>query len=415
MKNLAFMCLFLTLVSCTDDRWSNYDSSGILLSNGMLLSNTQTSKLIIDPEFGIAFDCVILGCRQSRSIRITNGSGNPITIYKMELAKDSSSDFSLVENPAMMMRSKPISLAPREHLIVDVLYQPSDGSADGASLLIDWQGQQKLIPIRTRILGEKVAKTSDLSLNFGYVAVGQQKTLYFPIENTSTGNAVISITTDRDLKNSDVFTPEFEKKLYLNPGQKTKIPILFSPKEEGVFEHEIAFLIEGSTAPRIIARCMGTSVAKTKITFVDPKEGLVDFGTHPYGAIHKRTVTVRNEGHAPTALDVQLFSEPKNAFLLEELSSQNEMLLAPMETVTLSLIASPKIGGKNHGQLKIKPIVDDAASIFLPMSIFYFNRCTLRMRQFATVSYPKITLKRTTMSCSIGFVLIAHSGSVSRI
>ncbi len=370
MKNFPFILLLLTLVSCDNNRFANYDSPGMILSNGMLLLSTQTSKLIIDPEFGLAFDCVVLGCKQSRSIRIANGSGNPITIHKIELAKDSSTDFSLTENPAMLAAEKPFTLTPREHMIINVLYQPSDGAADNASLLIDWQDQHKVVPIHTRVLGEKLAKASASSLNFGYVAVNQQKTLYFFIENTSTGNAVVTISNEEKSKTDNIFTAAFENKLHLNPGQKANIPIVFSPKEDGVFEQEIAFIIEGSSKPRLVARCLGTSVPKAKISVIDPKDGLIDFGTQSYGAVHKKTVTIRNEGNAATTLNVHVLSQPENAFLIEENYLQKELFLAPMETVVLSLVASPKIGGKNTGQLKIKSISGEATSISLPLIIF---------------------------------------------
>jgi hypothetical protein len=260
-------------------------------------------------------------------------------------------------------------------------YRPSDGILDEAVLQVEWRAntlaksnfasQTREIPVRARVLGQRSAKALSSEVNFGYTRVGEQTTRYLPLENTSTGNATVTLVLDDQIAKSEslAFLVPLPKRIHLNPGQKFDVPVIFAPTQEGIFHQKIAFFIEGSDAPQIVATLLGTSISKRSVSLEGGSEGVLDFGTLRQGQSAQRTAVLRNVGNKPMHLRATL-DETSSVFQFASGAQAPEFTLAPMESTPILLTATPKKGGVEYGSIHIVSFDEKTSVAALRLSTY---------------------------------------------
>ncbi|MDA0713225.1 MAG: hypothetical protein O2897_04475 [bacterium] len=363
--SLFSLSLIILIASC-----SNQDLQSINKPNNYM-KNIIPPKLEVTPQLGTAFDCVKLGCNQIKTIMLANRGGGKITIKKVLISPESSKDFTIIDS-FKITPDTPIVLAALESLELNIRFQPSDGINDTGSLLVYWEDSSDLkvssnvnlkeILLRTRVIGNKSVTSTFKELNFNYVKVSEHKTMFFPIENTSSGNAAITIKPSSPQSQINYFKVGIENPIHLNPGQKAQIPIVFTPNKENIFEEDVSFIIAGNNDSSLIVHCVGTSIATSQISIIEQKQTInqMEFGSVKEGNEVTRIIKIRNDGSTVETLNISLDNNELKSFHLSNANLLNSISLAPMETFDISIVASPQDGGVKKCILRIKDSNDNS-------------------------------------------------------
>jgi hypothetical protein len=318
------------------------------------LQTLSAPKLYVDPPFGASFECVLLGCKETRILTLENKGTQALILTLIRLSAHSSTDFTLAledqKKPIQPpQRENPLTLLPQTSVQALIQYTPSDGNIDQGWLWIEWinptdpQNPNAItrteMPLRTRSLGEARSDASTEPLTFGYVPVGESRVLNAAISNTSPHDAILTVRTVHWLPDSD---PAFSVGLGwdpdANPGEKIDVPIVLSPTRVGVFYGMLKVYLNDTRTPERVFYVRGSSFEKPTLEMVQPSQGYVDFGTLRTDETAQRTVVVRNIGGLPVALTPVVENDPTHVF---SVVSSNTTPLAPFEEQTFTFHTTP--------------------------------------------------------------------------
>ncbi len=270
-------------------------------------------RLYVDPPFGVAFSCVLLGCDTTATLRLENRGGGYLKLPAVRLAVDASVEFSLsFSRPAGDALERPTptaqySLGPGEAVLAHVTYRPTDGSSDSTYLQIDWydgsQDYEKAaierveLPVVARVLGAAHASLAEPQLSFGYVAVGEEVEAAVQIDNVSTTDGILEVvaaTFTADSPSVFYVPPGFNPRA--NPGDHVLVPVRFVPTSAEPYFGTLVLGTNDPDTPTQMVTVSGTAIEEAQVTVLDPDADALDFGHVFYGNELRDSVLLRNDG-----------------------------------------------------------------------------------------------------------------------
>ena len=180
-------------------------------------------KISVVPSL-IDFKSVVVGQKNSQTVKITNSSAASIDLQHLHV---SGSGFTLSSAKA------PVSLAPGKHVNLSIVFAPASAAEATGSLVIASSDFKAPVKIPLSGSGEKAAaalSASPASINFGSHAVKSSSAQTVTLKNT--GNISLSINSVR-LGGSSFSLSGLDKGVSLSPDQKLEFQIWFHPSASG--------------------------------------------------------------------------------------------------------------------------------------------------------------------------------------
>lgn len=329
-------------------------------------------RLYVDPPFGVGFECVSVGCDETRAFRVQNRGDGEVALRLVRLSTGSSGDFEIhlagVDGaPAPLFPSveAPLTLAANESFDVVVTYTPSDARVDEGEVWIDWydgalapedaSAERVKMPLTTRILGDAVAELETPQLNFGYVAPGERVTLPVKITNATEGSAVLALEVPVFDPASDphfALEPLPVTTLYVNPGETLEVPLAFSPTDVDWYEGVLYVPTNDGARPQLSISLLGTSIQEPYFAVLQPTNWTVDFGQVRVGTEATRQVKLRNLGGQPLTVTATLPIGADQGFTTPIPLGTPLPTIAPLGEVTFDVVSSPLLGGDVLGEMR---------------------------------------------------------------
>ncbi len=329
-------------------------------------------RLYVDPPFGVGFDCVSVGCAQTRTFHVDNRGGGEVAIRLVRLSVDSAGDFDISlasesggEAPLFPSTDDPIHLSAGKGFDVVVKYTPSDAVADEGALWIDWYdgktpakdaaAERETIPITTRVLGEAAAELETPELNFGYVTPGETVTLPVRVTNTTEGSAVLAVEVPTFDPLSDphfALAPVPASTIFVNPGETVDIPVSLSPDAVDWYSGVLYLPTNDGARPQLVVNLLGTSIQEPFFAVLQPTDWSVDFGQIRIGNTGTREVKLRNLGGQPLSVTATMPLGGDVGFATPIPLGTALPTIPPLGEVTFEVMASPPHGGDVAGQMR---------------------------------------------------------------
>jgi hypothetical protein len=361
----------------------------------------RAPRLHVDPPFGLGFDCVELGCEQSRELVIANKGGGIIELTMVRPTLDTSQDFFVTllerspdgtehELPAPRRPESvtaagvgPLELREERTVVVRVRYVPSDAEADRGAVLIEYHDglrrddespyQRVQMPLHTRVMGQARATVLASEINFGHVPVNEQKTVHIVLQNVSQGNSILEVNaaevteaagTDADGETGastnvpSAFSLGFGWSPLANAGEVIEVPVHFVPEREGAFWGTVVLRTNDPEQAETRVQLRGLSADGARLAIIEPAHGGLDFGVVRYGQTRRRSVTVRNHGASTVDITVQVQAGVDGEFRVAE-SGTGLPRLGPFDETVVWIEYRAVSAGPATGTLHI--LTDDAA------------------------------------------------------
>ena len=200
---------------------------------------TAAEKISVIPSV-IDFKGVVVGQKNSQTIKVTNSSSDSISLKSLRV---SGTGFSIPSTKV------PLVLAPGRHANLSVVFDPPAAVDESGSLVISSADLKTPILIPLSGSGEKAAPKLTLSpnsLNFGTRAIKSSTSQSVVLTNT--GNLALSISS------VSVANPEFSvsgisKGVSLSPDQKLEFHVWFHPTAGGKASATISLNSSAGLAP----------------------------------------------------------------------------------------------------------------------------------------------------------------------
>lgn len=344
--------------------------------------NNDPPRFFADPPFGVGFECVTIGCDTEKPLSLENRGGGTLGIALVRPTVDTSSDYTIAradgeplpftgsdddENDA----SAHVLLGASEKLALIVSYVPTDGELDQGAVLVehydaalpfvDAAPVEDEIAISARALGTPAAVLPIAVLDFGFVELGDDKTLELVIENAADESVLTVGPLDRADGTAAVFHPGDPRdwgQRFANPGVSAIYKVVFTPTSADAFFGELVLATNDPLRPEVRVLVQGTAIAEPRLAVVDP---IGDLALAPVRAGETRTgvVTIRNLGGAPLDATPSLFAGEELGLSVAPL--EGIIGIAPLATAQVTVSLTSSNGGAVNGILKI--IANDPATL----------------------------------------------------
>ncbi len=345
-------------------------------------------RFYADPPFGIGFDCVVVGCEQDKHIVVENRGGGALMVSLARLSTDTSTDFTLrrADDGNLPNPDNQLTLAGGETVELVVTYVPSDGRPDegaivfehydGATPYIESTPRTDEIPVTTRSLGSAVATLSagDV-LDFGYVALGESKTLNIQVQNDGT-DAVLRVgptsveESSADDGSPEVFAPPAPGAWgedFANPAGIVEIPVTYTPVAAEASFGAVLVQTNDGAFPSLRVALMGTAIPTPRLAVIDPMSGTLALAGTRVGVERNGTITVQNLGGQP--LDVAAAITAGAELGLSLLDPPSVTALVPLATASFTVHLQNDVGGAVAGQALLTSNDPDApAGVPVPIT-----------------------------------------------
>ena len=386
------LCLTLfTINGCQEDGASvncttNPEKCGVNVE-------TVPARLYVDPPFGLGFGCVLMGCDEAKVLTLENRGGGQLAITSVRFKDGSSGDFSFAlfndeEDPAdealpSPTIEDPLKIKDSRTKALAVTYEPTDGIADEAILIIDAHDASLPykdsvlttveVPLRSRVLGSVAFAPSSEDINFGYVAPDETVEATLTLDNTSENDAVLTLAALNLTDDSDVFSFVFPENPHANPGEGIEIKLSFTPSDFQDYEGQLNVATNDTAQPLIAINLRGTAFSEPGLR-VTPSVGEgIDFGAVRFGDTDVWELQLYNAGGAPLTVTPSvsaLGDTDPNVFYLGVPSGDALAEIPPLESITLSVYATPVGGGPQEGVLQLETTDPNNPLITVTLAVF---------------------------------------------
>ncbi len=231
-----------------------------------------------------------------------------------------------------------------------------------------------------------------LSLDFGTVVAGQNRSLNVTISNPGTAPLVISSATFSNA----AFTSTATLPVTVAPSGTAAIAVRFAPAAAGAVAARVEFVSNDPATPRVTVNLTGTgSAPPANAPRIEPSRPSVDFGTVSPGSQNTQPLQVRNTGNA--VLEISSLTIADSRFTLVGVGVP--ISIQPQSSVSWTVRLAP---GPNTGAIASTLTVtsNDPATP------------SLRIALTATVSgvaiAPRLTLSQTTID--FGAIQVGQQG-----
>lgn len=313
--------------------------------------------LLIYPE-PVDFGEVLGGESKTIHVTIENWATSTTSIVNTFLQPGSSEDFDQVLTPKY-----PISLAPGDKAIVDIVYTPTEGNSDVGTwvVVINEAGVQKLREVE--LLGKEVGPELSVSpptLDFGWVAVNGSSTLELTVHNMGAHDLRIKSITMAAGSNGDLRVDDAPNAVAeIESGDKAVYHVTFAPTEYFAATSDpiggVAIETNDNDEGLVVVPVYGNIDAP--FIKVDPMPS-VDFGIVAQNWEIPRTLTITNVGHAPLVIDPMEISDNSAAeeFVLDpddEFGGTATLAADESINVTVTFTNLGAATGQEIGKLRI--------------------------------------------------------------
>ncbi|MBI1949599.1 MAG: choice-of-anchor D domain-containing protein [Deltaproteobacteria bacterium] len=333
-------------------------------------------RFYADPPFGIGFDCVVVGCAQEKHVIVENRGGGKLMVSLTRLSTDTSTDFTLrrADGVELPNPDNQLTLAGGETVELIVTYLPSDGRPDegaivfehydGAVPYIEAAPRTDEIPVTTRTLGSPVAAlASGDVLDFGYVALGESKTLNIQVRNDGT-DAVLRVgPTSAEDGSPAVFAPPTAGDWgedFANPADVVEIPVSYTPTAAEASFGAVLIQTNDGAVPALRVALQGTAIATPRLAIIDPDDGTLTLAGTRVGVERNGTITVRNLGGQPLDVATAITAGAEQGLSITEPAAITA--LAPLATTTFTVHLLNEVGGAIAGSALFTSNDPDAAA-----------------------------------------------------
>jgi hypothetical protein len=228
--------------------------SGCASASADKSSAATGAKISVVPSI-IDFKSVVVGQKNSQTVKITNSSAESIDLEQLRV---SGSGFTL--SPAKV----PVILPVGAQASVNVVFAPSSTSSASGSLVISSSDLKAPVSVPLSGSGEKAAPAlaaSPASLNFGTRAVKSSTSQSVTLKNT--GNIALSINSV-GVASSAFSTTGLAKGISLSPDQQVEFQVWFNPTVAGNSSSTITVLT--SSLPTSVKLSVAGSATNSTVT-----------------------------------------------------------------------------------------------------------------------------------------------------
>jgi hypothetical protein len=204
---------------------------------------SAAAKLSVIPSV-IDFKAVVVGQKNSQTVKITNSSSNSINLSSLQV---SGTGFSLPSAKA------PVLLAPGSHVSLSVVFAPPAAADESGSLVISTSNLDTPVRVPLSGAGEKAAPKltiSPASVNFGTRAV--KSSTPQSVVLTNTGNTSLSISSI-NIAHPAFSVAGISKGMSLSANQKLEFQVWYHPTVVGKAAVTISLDSSAGLAPVTLA------------------------------------------------------------------------------------------------------------------------------------------------------------------
>ena len=236
--------------------FTGYSSGCASTSAGKTATQSASTQISVVPAT-VDFKAVVVGQKNSQTIKITNTSQSPIDLQQLRV---SGSGFALSSSPAA------VSLAPGSAVNLTVVFSPVNGNTATGSLVISAAELKTPITVPLSGSGAKAATgltASPASIDFGTHAVKSSTSQSVTLTNN--GNISMSLSSV-DLPGSVFSVSGLSKGVSLAPGQQLQFHVWFRPAAAGASAQTLTINSSSLPTPLIIAFSGSASNSVTEPT-----------------------------------------------------------------------------------------------------------------------------------------------------
>jgi hypothetical protein len=233
-----------------------YSSGCASTSAGKAATQQSSAQISVVPST-VDFKAVVVGQKNSQTVKITNTSQSPIDLQQLRV---SGSGFTLSSSPAA------VSLAAGSAVNLTVVFSPVNGNASTGSLVISGAELKTSVTVPLSGSGEKSAAgltASPASIDFGAHAVKSSTSQSITLTNS--GNVSVSLSSI-DLGNSAFSLSGLSKGVSLAPDQQLQFQVWFRPAAAGSAAQTLTINSSSLPAPIKIAFSGSASNSATEPT-----------------------------------------------------------------------------------------------------------------------------------------------------
>jgi hypothetical protein len=288
---------------------------GTCQSTGRFACGPSDSPIVLAQPGNLDFGGVQVGNRITRTLTVRNIGSCNLNVREVSIAPGTSSEFTCAQ--CRPNGTFPIVLIPSDMKTFDVLYLATDAMPDTGSLnLVTDDPTYPLIniPMKSTVKDAPRIYVDPLVLDFGYVPVGQTKTLSFNIKNAG-GMTPLEIRAieNNPLTSTNFFVqPAATLPAYVNyQGAPLRVDVTYRPQNLATHNEGVAIASSDATTPRVEVAVKGFSVTPPLIS-VSPT--VLNFGDVPIGHLQMQPVSIQNSGGADLTLQLAFQQLSSSAF-----------------------------------------------------------------------------------------------------
>jgi hypothetical protein len=213
------------------------------VSAGNSATDPALEKISVIPSI-IDFKAVVVGQKNSQTVKVTNSSSNYINLKSLRV---SGTGFSFTSAKA------PVILAPGGNLSLSVVFAPAAAAEETGSLVITSADLKAPVSVPLSGTGEKATPAltiSPTSVNFGTRAT--KSSTPQSVVLTNTGNIALSISSI-SIANPAFSVSGISNGVLLSPNQKLDFQVWFHPTAAGKAAATIALDSSAGLAPLKLA------------------------------------------------------------------------------------------------------------------------------------------------------------------
>ena len=205
----------------------------------------------------------------------------------------------------------PLHIKPWKKQTIQISYTPNQEEEKMGYLTIisnDRDFPKVEIPLKSIYQGKALAEVTPTQLDFGYVAVGDQKTLSLKITNKGEGHKNLEITkvhNDPPLSTNFMVDNSLKFPSYLKPEENLEVQVTYKPSDAAIHQERLIVATNDLDTPNIPIKLLGISKTPPKIEVNSKK---ISFMNVEIGKSQQEVLIISNQGGSD--LDIRMFFAP---------------------------------------------------------------------------------------------------------
>ena len=244
-----------------------------------------TSTLSLNPS-SLSFGNINVGSSANKTVTVTNTGNSPATISQIGV---SGSGLSLTGV------STPITLAPAQSTMFNVVFNPSTTTATTGSVSVISQSTTSQVSV-TGSGAQAALSLSQTTITFPSITTGTSNSQ--PLQISNTGNATLTVSqanvTGTGFSISGLTLPD-----NIPPRQSASFTVVFGPQTAGSLTGSLSLISNASSSPSTVS-LTGSSTAATHTLSVSANS--LSFGSVNAGSSASKSITLTNTGNASVTI-----------------------------------------------------------------------------------------------------------------